>query len=770
MDEFKESKKTNKKDGKTNSKKLSLNKKSKKLKRGFTLVELLAAITILGILTTISIIGISSVIKRGQKQYYISQEDNMVVAARSYAEKNPQYLPKVSGQTLKVPLKDLVKNKYIDKVVNYQKHNCDENASYVQIFKYQDDYYYVPYLSCEPYYSDPLASNSSFKNFEITFTNKLFNAKASIKMQDDKFGIVSYNYVIYADNKVVFKSDYFDSFKTDSIIGRDIDLSNYVPANIKITITAINGSGVSKVYSGSHDYSVGSNSETNTLICGEKTNSSTTWTSSDKIVSVKCVSTDNSVGCAKETFSKSYTTDTEKDQILIFDRNGNYKKCDVDVYIDKGAPTLNVKVYKLNASGAKDGGAIAESIAKNGDTDKIINVTRNASNGWLNKANYPYGLIVEASYSDTGTIKSLSYGQNSGGITSESDSNYSTITDNTSNPNKKSGSLSFKMTEDGNRYAKIAVTDTANHTSSVTIKFKMDKVVPVCNIRNQNSSWTKNDVSVTIGCTDEGSSGCVSADYSKKYDQENEVKTDSVNISDNAGNSTSCSFDVFHDKVAPTCGSDPGKKEWTSGSKELSVDCSDDGSGCKKNSFSRKWNSSDTVKKGKITITDNAENSSTCDVTVYLDNKAPTIIDPYCKGYRYDNTNDFIIGVVTTDGESGIDKSEAKLEYCYTEDHCSLNATCSSNSRRYSKPKYGADDRFKYASGMSLIKDNDLVDGKTVIYGVLKKSCANSKKTYEPAAWQICDKVGNCANSGAYLYHYYNYNGNNATCKKGKLD
>lgn len=740
------------KDKKKSSKLFNFNKKIIKFKRGFTLVELLAAITILGILTTISIIGISSVIKRGQKQYYISQEDNMVVAARSYAEKNPQYLPKVSGQTLKVPLKDLVKNKYIDKVVNYQKHNCDENASYVQIFKYQDDYYYVPYLSCEPYYSDPLASNSSFKNFDISFTDKMVSAKASIKMQDDNYGIVSYNYVIYSNNKIVYQSEYFDSFKTESIIGRDIDLTSYVPSKIKVTITAVNGLGVSKSYSKSHDYSGGGNKNDTSsqyIACGEATNSSIDWSSSEKVVSVKCVSTNSSVGCARDSFSKKYTSDIGKDQIVIYDKNGNFKKCDVNVFIDRTAPTLTIKVYKLNSSGNKDGDPIAQGSAKHGDTNKTINVTKNASNGWLNKSNYPNGLIIEGSYSDTSPIHNLTISENASGATSESDSKYNTLTNNTSDPNKSSGTFSLKMTGDGYRYAKLAVTDSVSLTSSVIVKFKMDRVAPTCKINKENKNWTNGDVSTSVSCNDTGTSGCVKDNYDNTYKDENTIEKDSVQISDNAGNTNTCEYYVKHDKEAPACGENDGTDKWTKDDRTVSVDCSEtNGSGCTKAKFSNKYTS--TKETDNITISDNAGNYRVCPVNVFVDKIGPSYKG--CELSKHNYSGRVTIGSKWKDDESGLSSDNSRLEYCYKKLCSGGTNSCSTKKNNYtldkSDIKLASEKDWYWSLGGHMHWDGNLY------YSVINSGCAKLSGQNVRTYWYVCDNVGNCTNSGKKTFDY----------------
>ena len=81
------------------------------------------------------------------------------------------------------------------------------------------------------------------------------------------------------------------------------------------------------------------------------------------------------------------------------------------------------------------------------------------------------------------------------------------------------------------------VADSVGFTSTVVVKFKQDKTIPACNISNQNTSWTRNDVNIGVSCTDSGSSGCQQTSFTKIYNANNSINSDSVVIKDNAGNS-----------------------------------------------------------------------------------------------------------------------------------------------------------------------------------------------------------------------------------------
>ena len=90
-------------------------------KKGFSMVELLAVITILGILAAISIVSVQRILEKAKDEYYQKQKNNLIMATQSYMKASKENQPKVLGQVKSIYLKDLLKNKYIDKLVDYSK-------------------------------------------------------------------------------------------------------------------------------------------------------------------------------------------------------------------------------------------------------------------------------------------------------------------------------------------------------------------------------------------------------------------------------------------------------------------------------------------------------------------------------------------------------------------------------------------------------------------------------------------------------------------------
>ncbi len=104
------------------------------------------------------------------------------------------------------------------------------------------------------------------------------------------------------------------------------------------------------------------------------------------------------------------------------------------------------------------------------------------------------------------------------------------------------------ISEEGTYY--ICVKDRAGNvsedvsTKTFTVE-KIDNVPPTCVFSGESTSWTTSNRTISLGCSDEGGSGCVleegQGSISKTYSTN--TKTDIFNyvISDQAGNTTDCS-------------------------------------------------------------------------------------------------------------------------------------------------------------------------------------------------------------------------------------
>ena len=192
--------------------------------------------------------------------------------------------------------------------------------------------------------------------------------------------------------------------------------------------------------------------------------------------------------------------------------------------------------------------------------------------------------------------------------------------------------------------------------SSIAIT-KIDKTAPTCgNWIGQNTTWTKNNVTVYAQCSD-SSSGCKTS-QSKGVLITGTTRTKSVSdvIEDNAGNKTTCTGTVnaFIDQTPPSCTSSGGSGDWTNNSRTLVGTCSDGESGCKENvSWLINWQGNwSNLSPG--TVYDNAGNSRICpsNQTVRIDKTAPSCTSSGGSG-AWTSGSRTLVGSCSDSGGSG---------------------------------------------------------------------------------------------------------------------
>ena len=188
-------------------------------KRAFTLLELLATIIILGLLTTIVIAGILPLLNRGNNEYYNSQEDMIILAARDYFTDYRSRLPKEIGETSSVTLKELIDGKYIDPIKDRNDNDCDYENSTVVVQKITEkDYQYYVTLICDNDNNYQSETDDKKPNIVFNPNEKVTTGTIEVKMViTDNKGIASYRYVVEKDGSVIDDSDY-QNYTTDPTI------------------------------------------------------------------------------------------------------------------------------------------------------------------------------------------------------------------------------------------------------------------------------------------------------------------------------------------------------------------------------------------------------------------------------------------------------------------------------------------------------------------------------------------------------------------------
>lgn len=309
--------------------------------KGFSLVEILAAIVILGLLSTIAIVSVNYILRKAEQEYYKSQKDEIILAAKSYTQDNRNSLPKRVGMRTEIKLSTLQAKKYIGKVVDRHKNECDAEETIVQVFKYDKTHYsYSVTLVCPSYKATENAktNNDSTINFEysgVTSENINYkNVKTTITMKDED-KIASYNYIVYRNGTEVKNSGDIEG-KLKKEIKITVPLEKYVPGDIEIKVVVTDQFGAQKTGASSKSIRNG-----NAPKC-EVIKENNEWTNKPPVeISVKCISNSNK-GCKKDVYTQVFNESAEKGTILMEDKEGNKGDCTANVKIDMEPPSTPV--------------------------------------------------------------------------------------------------------------------------------------------------------------------------------------------------------------------------------------------------------------------------------------------------------------------------------------------------------------------------------------------------------------------------------------------
>ena len=120
-------------------------------KKGFTMIELLAAIVILGILSVLAIVGVSGLIEKSKEEDQRQQENTLKMAAESYYSSNRSELPKEIGKKKIISASDLKKSKYLKEDIKDKNGDLcmsGDNESYVEVYKKSETKYIYKSAIC----------------------------------------------------------------------------------------------------------------------------------------------------------------------------------------------------------------------------------------------------------------------------------------------------------------------------------------------------------------------------------------------------------------------------------------------------------------------------------------------------------------------------------------------------------------------------------------------------------------------------------------------
>jgi len=620
-------------------------------KKGFTMVELLATIVILGLISAIAIPSVMRLINSSKGKSLESNKNTLVMATESYMQSNTSKLPKNIGEEVILKVSDLKNSNFLkEDIKNADNKSCMKD-SFVRIHKYaKDKYSYTAYIYCAgDKVPDKIEANKP--KIRVVFTdgqNRITTvAQQNVKTamvnltydgnRDDagnKFGILGYSYIIsvqYSDEEEFV--EIYNSGSLDAMGKRKFEIKKDITPYIDITkVTNIRV--IAEAYNNDGGYiKVTEDSAYQDVtgpVCGKTKGEpgvnewNKAWRS--KIITIACDDKEGS-GCVKDSYTKTFTKESEYGVITIEDNAGNTTDCKVRTHLDWTAPTLTITAKKRNADGScgtNVGSAKATNSSKNVTFSKYTGGF--GSDSWLNLANFPYGVCYEVITEDNVKIGKGTWSENPENLP-KSNGSVNNLTQKSSKEFTKSDNkTNFNLITEGYRKGKYVLKDQALNEVVINVIAPIDRTVPtVPNVGlykkksgadvtsssglsgYTNNTWLSGHVlSLPSGSTDRISqldhyeyttSGATATatNQAGAYRNINAEGTSSIKYRacDKAGNCSAygSQYTIKLDRTKPVCsnvaklnnasGANYGSGTWTNQSVYTASNCSDTISGCK---------------------------------------------------------------------------------------------------------------------------------------------------------------------------------------------
>ena len=483
-----------------------------KNKKGFTMIELLATVTILGILMTVTIGYAMRLINKSKNDSMEQQTKLVTTAAESYFQAHREQLPRLVGQTTKIPISTLLETNYLKKEIKNAKGESCMEKSFITAHKdSRTKYTYKAYLYCG---NDTVPSPTSspgpnitidfcreetgtclYKDGDQQVKNSVADAIISIEISGNKIGgeeinLEGYTWSILAkydgeeELKEVYNSGELsakghysikipkETSKQKYILKNYLDLTNTTDITVKVIATNEKGGITEKQKSILYQ-------DTIPPICGTVEGESTTWinkntplTEAVRIISVECKD-GNGSGCVRNKFTQIWPTTTEptveNSSIKIEDNIGLSTECPIAVNIDREAPVIklekattngNTNILDLKGTSNTTAGTTNDSVTLSEDKYKNLN------NNWMNKANYQNGVTYTFTISDNYQLANWKF---------ETDNTEESGTEQITGTSKQ---IQVSFNKDGRRQGKLTVIDKAGNSATYTVKANLDREVP----------------------------------------------------------------------------------------------------------------------------------------------------------------------------------------------------------------------------------------------------------------------------------------------------
>ena len=560
----------------------------RKNNKGFTMVEMLAAVVIMGILASIGVVSVIHLRANQEKKFNQTQTEVFRQTAKNYFTDNKRKLPAVLMTTERIYLEELIKNNYLDELLDYDKESYNIADSYVEVKKLgSNTYVYKPVLYVngedEPIKYDDgdkpgevkilgyiVDSNQgvnlgcklnntkklgctgkSDENASEYYTNGNIQVNISAKDPDN---IYLYRYYIYKNDKVIKVSDFIEVPESQRKTGYNdeyitLNKNEYSDGVYKIKYVVYDMKGHANKAETKKIYI-----DTTKPTCRATKTPNVVWANKD--VKVEGICSDSGSGCL-ENYSQKYTKEMNQDVALgtVTDAAGNTTQCgSIKVSIDKTAPLCDVS----------------------GESTSYKKGTRTISTTCTDNGNIQSGCVsgkVDHKYSTTATTASLNE----------------------------------------------TVKDAAGNTTvcKKTVSVYVDNTAPSCTSSGGSTSWRTSQFYITGKCSD-ANSGCQNNASLLINTERNQTNVSPGEVCDKVGNCAKCPANqtVKLDLNAPniTCSASASNGSNGVNGYNIWVYATDSMSGMK--SYTRNPVNNLTSSR-TFTVYDNAGRSASCSANIY---------------------------------------------------------------------------------------------------------------------------------------------------------
>ena len=482
----------------------------RKNSKGFTMVEMLAAVVIMGILASIGIVSVVHLRANQKAKFNQSQTEIFRQTAKNYFTDNKRKLPAVLMSTERIYLEELIKNNYLDELLDYDKESYNIADSYVEVRKLGSGIYVYNPVLYENGKDEPIKYDDGDKpgevkilayivdnnqgvnlgcklnntkklgctgkndeNAEEYYTNGDIRLNISAKDEDE---IILFRYYIYKNDKVIKVSDFIEVPESQRLTGYNdeyisLNKNEYSDGVYKIKYVVYDMKGHRNTTTSKKIYI-----DTTKPSCRATKTPNVVWANKD--VKVEGICSDSGSGCLKN-YSQKYTTEMNNDVALgtVMDAAGNTTQCgSINVKIDKTAPKCNVS----------------------GESTSYIKGTR----------------IISTTCSENGSVQS-------GCSSSKVDHRYSTT------------ATTAALNE--------TVRDVAGNTATCkkTVSVYVDNTAPSCTSSGGSANWRTSAFYIKGTCSD-ANSKCRGNVQLLISTEQNRTNVSPGTVCDNVGNCTQC--------------------------------------------------------------------------------------------------------------------------------------------------------------------------------------------------------------------------------------